>query len=134
MLPVAVAWSFIDSSAINILCTFGFMHDVMFSCTVKGIGPNQRRSVCFVQLARWRHQSIVKQRYLVEIARWRHRVRSLPSPTASYFQECVSNCCCLSSTLCGTPNYIAPEVLSKKGHSYEVDSWSLGCIVSVYTT
>eukprot|EP00106_Octopus_bimaculoides_P011074 XP_014778516.1 PREDICTED: serine/threonine-protein kinase PLK1-like isoform X1 [Octopus bimaculoides] len=32
-------------------------------------------------------------------------------------------------TLCGTPNYIAPEVLSKKGHSFEVDVWSLGCIV-----
>nr|BAB18588.1 polo-like kinase [Hemicentrotus pulcherrimus] len=32
-------------------------------------------------------------------------------------------------TLCGTPNYIAPEVLSKKGHSYEVDLWSLGCIM-----
>lgn len=32
-------------------------------------------------------------------------------------------------TLCGTPNYIAPEVLNKKGHSYEVDVWSLGCIM-----
>ncbi|KAK7099028.1 serine/threonine-protein kinase PLK1-like [Littorina saxatilis] len=32
-------------------------------------------------------------------------------------------------TLCGTPNYIAPEVLGKKGHSYEVDVWSMGCIV-----
>ncbi|XP_014661949.1 PREDICTED: serine/threonine-protein kinase PLK1-like isoform X2 [Priapulus caudatus] len=32
-------------------------------------------------------------------------------------------------TLCGTPNYIAPEVLAKKGHSYEVDVWSLGCIL-----
>ncbi|XP_022240033.1 serine/threonine-protein kinase PLK1-like isoform X1 [Limulus polyphemus] len=32
-------------------------------------------------------------------------------------------------TLCGTPNYIAPEVLGKKGHSFEVDSWSLGCII-----
>jgi polo-like kinase 1 len=32
-------------------------------------------------------------------------------------------------TLCGTPNYIAPEVLFKKGHSFEVDVWSLGCIL-----
>lgn len=32
-------------------------------------------------------------------------------------------------TLCGTPNYIAPEILGKKGHSYEVDAWSLGCII-----
>jgi polo-like kinase 1 len=32
-------------------------------------------------------------------------------------------------TLCGTPNYIAPEMLDKKGHSYEVDIWAVGCIL-----
>lgn len=32
-------------------------------------------------------------------------------------------------TLCGTPNYIAPEVLCKTGHSFEVDAWSMGCIL-----
>lgn len=33
-------------------------------------------------------------------------------------------------TVCGTPNYIAPEVIDgKQGHSYEVDIWSLGVIV-----
>ena len=33
-------------------------------------------------------------------------------------------------SLCGTPNYIAPEILDgKTGHSFEVDIWSLGIIM-----
>ncbi|XP_046372425.2 serine/threonine-protein kinase PLK1-like isoform X2 [Haliotis rufescens] len=32
-------------------------------------------------------------------------------------------------TVCGTPNYIAPEVLQKKGHSFEADIWAVGCIM-----
>ena len=31
-------------------------------------------------------------------------------------------------TVCGTPNYLAPEVLDKNGYSYEVDYWSIGVI------
>ena len=31
--------------------------------------------------------------------------------------------------MCGTPNYIAPEVLRKEGHSPASEVWSLGCMV-----
>lgn len=37
------------------------------------------------------------------------------------------------TTLCGTPNYIAPEVLKKggTGHSYPVDVWSIGVVLFI---
>ena len=35
----------------------------------------------------------------------------------------------LKKSMSGTPNYIAPEILvSKEGHSYEVDIWAIGVI------
>ena len=37
-------------------------------------------------------------------------------------------------TLCGTPNYISPEVILNKPYGLQADLWSLGCIMYAMMT
>jgi polo-like kinase 1 len=38
----------------------------------------------------------------------------------------------MRKTMCGTPNYIAPEIFDKiNGYSFEVDIWSIGVILYI---
>ncbi|XP_063770363.1 inactive serine/threonine-protein kinase PLK5 isoform X1 [Pseudophryne corroboree] len=41
----------------------------------------------------------------------------------------VEHCEKIPGVICGTPNYLSPEVLAKDGHSFKSDIWALGCIM-----
>jgi protein kinase A len=34
-----------------------------------------------------------------------------------------------TDTICGTPQYIAPEILYQQGYGFSVDFWSLGVLL-----
>ncbi|OQR70730.1 serine/threonine-protein kinase PLK4-like [Tropilaelaps mercedesae] len=38
------------------------------------------------------------------------------------------------TTMCGTPNYIPPEIATRTEHGLEVDLWSLGCMLYTFLT
>lgn len=40
--------------------------------------------------------------------------------------DCQAGDC---DTVCGTPNYLAPEVFNKQKYGLQADLWSLGCII-----
>ncbi|KAM8961047.1 inactive serine/threonine-protein kinase PLK5 [Pelodytes ibericus] len=46
----------------------------------------------------------------------------------------VDHCEKAPGIICGTPNYLSPEVLAKDGHSFKSDIWALGCIMYTLLT
>ena len=75
VLPVAIAWSSHRSKNRSVGPPPPVLWMTLCFKTMGPMGQNQGER-CFVEFARWWHQSDVRQRRLVEFSSWRHRGQS----------------------------------------------------------
>jgi len=107
MLPVVVAWFFCDSNALCYVLPVLWMTSCFH--IMERMGENQRRRVCFVEFARWLHQSDVRRRTL------RRCLWSRSPDGGAVTKSAVSDCTLLHvirSTPPSRPNNISGSQMS----------------------
>jgi len=95
---------------------------ILSECELRGVLKNLTDALLYLRKERVVHRDIKTSNILLTDD---YRVKLADFGLATRLPTVKST----TSTFCGSPNYVSPEIVSRRPYSFGTDLWSLGCVI-----